>query len=181
MTKTDLPYITDGDLRSAGDPRPCWAWHQAPRPTKPPKCRLTQPPHPGGSLVLRPLKPFVGCSELRLRCFSLYNQTAHVVPQPILAENRYSFCFRQKHGFLTRNGWGTVGPTELYARYGCRGPWVTVTYGPQHPYSSYSSLGHNRSRPSASIHMSCSSYSSLGPTVSRPFLAEKHCFLVGRT
>jgi hypothetical protein len=41
------------------------------------KCRLgarTQPPRPGGSLVLRPLKPFVGCSELRLRRFSLYKR-----------------------------------------------------------------------------------------------------------
>ena len=39
------------------------------------KCRLgpqTQPPHPSGSLVLRPLKPLVGWSELRLHCFSLY-------------------------------------------------------------------------------------------------------------
>ena len=34
--------------------------------------RRTQPPHPGGSLVLCPRKPCAGCSELGLCCFSLY-------------------------------------------------------------------------------------------------------------
>jgi hypothetical protein len=50
---------------------------------------------------LRPLKPFAGCSELhvRLRCFSLYDQTAHVVPQPIHAEKRFLFLFSSETAF----------------------------------------------------------------------------------
>ena len=47
---------------------------------------------------MRPLKPFAGCSELRLRCFSLYDQTAHVVPQPIHAEKRF-FVFVRNRAF----------------------------------------------------------------------------------
>ena len=41
----------------------------------------------------------------------------------------------------------------------CRGPWVTVTYGPHHPYSSYSSLG---------------------PIISQPIFGQKALFLCFR-
>ena len=41
----------------------------------------------------------------------------------------------------------TAGPNKLYELYGCSGPWITVTHGPQHMYSSYSLLDRAVSQP----------------------------------